>query len=89
MDARQKTLTDLFRKLGARDPEPWAASLTAEGIPQVARFPFLRGAWRNVVPEEDTTWLQSYIEMPAVTRRLPSRVSGWRSRGCSQSGLTA
>jgi hypothetical protein len=42
----QKDLAATFRKLGARDPEGWADSQVEEGIPQLARYLFLRQAWR-------------------------------------------
>lgn len=50
-------LTTVFRKLGAPDPELWAASQVSEGIPQLARFLFLRQAWRGVLSEDDGTWI--------------------------------
>lgn len=59
MDIEQ--LTALFRRLGAEEPASWARSQIAEGIPQLARFVFLRQAWRNVVSEEDTTWIDASI----------------------------
>lgn len=55
-------LTKLFQKLGADDPESWARSEIMENIPQLARFLFLRSAWENVVPENDTQWLDEEIE---------------------------
>jgi hypothetical protein len=51
-------LTALLTRLGARDAEAWAGSQVREGIPQLARFLFLRQAWRLVVAENDTTWIQ-------------------------------
>jgi len=42
----QKELAALFQKLGARDPDHWARSQVEEGVPQLARFLFLRQAWR-------------------------------------------
>jgi hypothetical protein len=57
----QKQLTALFRKLGAPDPEGWASSQVEEGIPQLARFLFLRQAWRAVVREGDATWIDQAI----------------------------
>lgn len=50
-------LTKLFQRLGARAPEAWARSQVEEGIPQLARFLFLRQAWRLVVAESDTSWI--------------------------------
>jgi len=57
----QQQLAALFRKLGARDPDVWARSQVEEGIPQLARYLFLRQAWRNVVPEHDPSWIASLI----------------------------
>ena len=45
----QDQLTEVFRSLGARDPESWARSQIEEGIPQLARFVFLREAWRHIL----------------------------------------
>jgi hypothetical protein len=58
----QKELADLFRKLGAPHAETWAKSQIQEGIPQLARFLFLRQAWRKVASEEDTSWIGRWIE---------------------------
>lgn len=49
----EQELTDIFKQFGARDPEGWAASEIEEGIPQLARFLFLKGAWEGVVPDND------------------------------------
>jgi hypothetical protein len=58
----QEELTAVFRKLGARDPESWARSQILEGINQLARFLFLRQAWRLVVSEGDPGWIESGIK---------------------------
>jgi hypothetical protein len=50
-------LTALFRKLGAEDPEGWARSQIRENIPQLARFLFLKQAWKLVVGEDDREWI--------------------------------
>ena len=50
-------LTALFRKLGAPDPEGWARSQLDEGIDQLARYVFLREAWKRVVPPETANWI--------------------------------
>jgi hypothetical protein len=55
------SLTELFRKLGAPYPEGWAKSEVEEGIPQLLRFLFLREAWKNVLAEDDTAWVDAYI----------------------------
>ena len=50
MGANSKALSDLahlFKIAGASDPEAWARSEVEEGIPQLARFLFLRQAWKG------------------------------------------
>jgi len=54
-------LTALFRKLGAPDPEGWARSQLDEGIDQLARYVFLREAWKRVVPPETANWIDEQI----------------------------
>lgn len=61
IDTPLAKLTSLFRKLGARDPESWARSELDEGIPQLARFLFLRQAWRKVISEDDGVWISNEI----------------------------
>ena len=58
----QKELSVLFRKLGASDPEGWARSQFEEGTPQLARFLFLRQAWRQIVDEGDPSWIEQSIQ---------------------------
>jgi hypothetical protein len=53
----ERELSELFRRLGARDPEGWARSQLQEGIPQLARFLFLRQAWKLVVDPGDSSWI--------------------------------
>jgi hypothetical protein len=55
-------LSALFRKLGADDPEGWARSQLRESIPQLARFLFLRQAWRQIVKEGDSSWIDEAIK---------------------------
>ena len=38
------------------DPESWASSQVEEGIPQLARYLFLRQAWGCVVREDDPSF---------------------------------
>lgn len=56
-----ESLTATFRALGARDPESWAKSQIEEGIPQLARFVFLRQAWSNVADERDESWIDHLV----------------------------
>jgi hypothetical protein len=57
MSLNEKELTELFRKLGAPDPEGWARSQITEGIPQLPRYLFLRQAWRKVIGPDDRSWM--------------------------------
>lgn len=54
-------LTQIFKNLEANDPELWASSQIEEGIPQLARFLFLKGAWDGVVPDNDQ-WIDTLLE---------------------------
>ena len=53
----ERRLTELFAKLGARNPGTWARSQVEEGTPQLARFLFLRQAWRLLVDKHDRSWI--------------------------------
>lgn len=59
---KPKDLTSLFRKLGAPSPEAWAESQEDEGGDQLARFVFLRQAWRAVVDPTDASWIDAQIK---------------------------
>jgi len=59
----ERELTALFRKLGARDPEAWARSQINENIPQLARFLFLRQAWKLVISDNDTNWISKMFQV--------------------------
>jgi hypothetical protein len=67
----QNALTALFRKLGASEPEDWARSQVEEGIPQLARFVFLRQAWRQIVREGDSSWIKASIEHAEASPDTP------------------
>lgn len=54
-------LAERFAALGAPNPRAWASSQLEEGIPQLARFVFLREAWRRVTAEQDTSWIDDAI----------------------------
>jgi len=58
----KKELSRIFKELGATDPEGWAESQVKEGIPQLARYLFLKGCWDNIVKDGDTTWIHAQIE---------------------------
>src|SRR3972149_4949070 len=61
-DDEIKQLTEWFSAFGARDPESWARSQVKEGFNQWARFVFLHQAWRSVIADGDTTWIDSLIQ---------------------------
>jgi len=78
----EQELTALFKKLGAQDPAAWAHSQISEKIPQLARFLFLREAWKLVVSDDDPRWISNMRRIdsdnpggdigPAITRLLAS-----------------
>ncbi len=86
-------LTSLFEKLGARNPEEWARSQMTEGIPQLARFLFLRQAWRGVVSPSDPTWidasLQGYKTNPdAPYAPVGKAIETLQAKGATEQELT-
>ena len=58
---KRDELTELFRRLGARNPADWARSQFDENLPQLARFLFLREAWKLVVADNDADWIRDRI----------------------------
>jgi hypothetical protein len=89
----QKELAALFRRLGASNPDESARSEVAEGIPQLARYVFLRQAWRNVVSEGDTSWIARAIDGAKAKPNEPyARVGhalvGLKRRGATDAELT-
>ena len=52
-------LAEHFRAMGAFDPESWAKSQLEEGIPQYPRLVFLRQAWKSIIAEGDTSWIDA------------------------------
>ncbi|MGC4909887.1 hypothetical protein [Streptomyces cyaneofuscatus] len=70
-------LTALFRALGADDDAPdWAESEAEEGLPQLARYRFLRTVWQDVDAwtAEAPRWVAAYrsdgVAAGAVDRAL-------------------
>jgi hypothetical protein len=89
----QKDLVATFRKLGARDPEGWAQSQLEEGIPQLARFLFLRQAWQHIVKESDPGWIESSIQRARTHPAEPYAGVGHallklRARGATHEEIT-
>ncbi len=91
MDVRR--LTEVFRRLGAHDPEGGGRSQVEGGIPQLARFLFLRQAWRKIVPEDDASWIDSSIARSDAAPNEPYAGVGHalkrlRSLGAADDDLT-
>lgn len=82
-------LTELFERLGAREPAAWARSQIEEGIPQLQRFLFLRQAWRNVVREGDTDWMQGEIHRAQQHPEAPYAGVGLALARCLDKGVSA
>lgn len=57
-----RSLAEIFRQAGADDPESWAYSQLAEGIPQLAIFSFAKALWKGVMSEKDDGWIDQEIE---------------------------
>lgn len=57
---KQEDLTELFRNLGAPNPDKWASSQVKEGIPQLHRYLWLRQAWKSVVSGNE--WMAKEID---------------------------
>jgi len=58
----EQELTEIFRALGAKEPEDWARSQVNEGIPQLHRFLFLKQAWGYVVDTKDHSWVDNVLD---------------------------
>jgi hypothetical protein len=69
-------LTRLLELAGAPDPAVWAKSEVQENIPQLARFMFLRQAWRRVISEDDTTWIDNQIAWSKKNSKFPGAALG-------------
>jgi hypothetical protein len=85
--ASKEELTALFRQLGARNPEQWAASQVDEGIPQLLRFLFLKGAWGNIPEEGDSTWIAREIESAKRNPSEPYAGLGRALQECKDKGV--
>ncbi len=84
----QQELSELFRKLGAVDPEEWANSQIEEGIPQLVRFLFLRQAWTCIVSEKDPKWITNVIAAADKRPDDPYAGAGQALRKLREKGAT-
>jgi hypothetical protein len=87
----EQELTNLFAKLGARDPASWARSETDEGIPQLARYLFLRQAWKLVTPPSDDHWIEAALKVKEDSPggQIAPALARLRSLGASNEDLTS
>ena len=77
-----------FRVMGAHDPESWARSQLEEGIPQYARFVFLRQAWTHVVADGNVSWIDSLIDSADRNPGAPGAGAGPALRRILGSGAS-
>jgi hypothetical protein len=86
----EQELTALFARLGADDPAGWAGSQIREGIPQLARFLFLRQAWKLVVPEDDNTWIsrQEDVNPNGPGGAIVPALARLKARGVDKADIT-
>jgi hypothetical protein len=87
-------LTKVFTELGASSPESWAKSQVEEGIPQLLRFLFLKSAWKYVVTEGDSSWIEEQIKFARSWPQGPYAGLGQaleklRNQGVANEDLTA
>jgi hypothetical protein len=63
-DRRIRELSEVFRDLGADDPEDWARSEVEEDVPQLATFLLLRKMWRHAMPwtDDPSGWIEVVVE---------------------------
>jgi hypothetical protein len=80
-------LTELFRKLGASSPEQWAHSQVKEGIPQLLRFLFLKGAWQSIPDEGDTAWIDQEVQRANENPEDPYSGLGLSLARCMEKGV--
>lgn len=64
-------LTQIFENLGAPNPSEWATSQMTEGIPQLARFLFLKGCWDSVSDSIDGDWIEARLNSVPSTGNKP------------------
>ena len=88
-----RSLTEVFRRAGATDPESWAHSQLAEGIPQLAIFSFAKALWNGMIREDDDKWIEQEIEWAKSRPRDPCAQSGpalaqMLAKGVSRQAIT-
>lgn len=85
--SNEAELTQLFADLGAPSPEDWARSQIHEGIPQLLRFLFLKGAWEAIPADGDSSWIDEEIEYAASFPNAPYSGLGQALMRCRERGI--
>lgn len=88
-----RSLTEVFRQAGATDPESWARSQLAEGIPQLAIFSFAKALWNGAIREDDDKWIDQEMEWAKKCSSDPCAQVGpalqeMLAKGVSRSAIT-
>jgi hypothetical protein len=85
-------LVALLRKLGAGNPEHWISENggLAQNRASIARFLFLRQAWRRLQKIDDDSWIQHLLDVDEGSMKAPFREALQRvlASGVNQSDLT-
>ena len=81
-----KALTELFGRLGAKEPESWARSQLDEGAPQLQRFLFLKQAWSLIEAGDDTGWIGQAIQAAEMSPDAPYSDVGAALKRCIAAG---
>ena len=81
-------LMHLFRIAGAPNPTEWAQSEVNEGIPQLARYLFLRQAWKGIIADGDVAWIQREIDHSQKRPGTPGTGLGLALERLTASGAT-
>jgi len=85
----EQELTELFRQLGAQEPEGWARSQISEGIPQLLRYLFLRQAWRQIIAPDDRDWIiETHEDDPDQRDEFGEAIEAMLAAGAPAQDLT-
>jgi hypothetical protein len=76
---------ELFRSLGATEPESRAKAETKDDRPALARWLFLQGLWSNVIPD-DHAWPGKWGDLDAP---VPAAIQRMLDSGIDPQDLTA
>lgn len=77
-----RQLTELFRQIGADDPEAWARSQLEERIPQLAIFCFAKALWQGVLARMTTSGSTKKLRGLGPGHKIRVLTSAQRWRRC-------